>query len=463
MKKISIAQIENAAGARLLCGRKEKLIGNICTDSREAKEGDIFFALIGENRDAHKYAEGALQNGCTSFVMSDEAAAAALIEKAPDVDILMTQDTTRALQLLAKWYIGTFDGLKVIGVTGSNGKTSTKDMLYYICSEKYKTVCNRGNLNNHIGMPLTILSMDEGTEVAVLEMGMSAFGEIHTLVDIARPQIGLITNIGISHMEYLGSREGILKAKMEITDFFDENCVLIVNGGNDLLTPENTKGNYKLISVGEKGKQDLRISDIDDMGEEGIKFKLEHNLVMQMFELSVPGVHNASNAALAVAAGLELGITLEEAARGLSKMVLTEKRLSIRGKNGYKIIDDTYNASPDSMKSALDVLASTKGIRKVAILGDMYELGKDTQKFHMEVGAYAKEKKTDCLITVGELGKFIAQGAVSAGMKDVLSFETKAALAEKLNELVRPGDVILVKASRGLAMEEIVKKIPEQL
>ncbi len=461
MKKITISEIEKATNSRLLCGKGENIISAVCTDSREAKAGDIFFALIGENQDAHKYAEGAYKNGCTSFVMSDEAAAANLIEKATDVDIVMTQDTTKALQLLAKWYIGTFEGLKVIGITGSNGKTSTKDMLYYICREKYKTVCNKGNLNNHIGMPLTILSMDEGTEVAVLEMGMSAFGEIHTLVDIARPQIGLITTIGISHMEHLGSREGILKAKMEITDFFDENCVLIVNGENDLLTPENTKGNYRLVSTGEKGKKDLRISDIDDMGEKGIKFKLEHDLVLQQFRLGIPGCHNANNASLAVAAGLELGITLEEAARGLSKMVLTEKRLNIRGKNGYKVIDDTYNASPDSMKSAINVLASTKGIRKVAILGDMYELGKDTEKFHMEVGAYAHDKKTDCLIAVGKLGKFIAQGAQEAGMKDVKAFETKAELTKKLHELVKPGDVILVKASRGLAMEEIVKKILE--
>ncbi|QHI73045.1 UDP-N-acetylmuramoyl-tripeptide--D-alanyl-D-alanine ligase [Aminipila terrae] len=399
MKKLRMKEICQELNGKFVLGKEESYIQRVCTDSRNAKEGDLFFPLLGETHDAHKFIPMAIDQGCRDFVVSDQKE----IMNHPlkeQLTVILVEDTTWALQRLASYYLSTFD-IKKIGVTGSTGKTTTKDMLYYICSEKFKTARNVGNFNNHIGLPLTVLGFEEGTEVGILEMGMSEFGEINLLADIVRPDIGIITNIGTSHIENLGSREGILKAKLEITNFFHENNVLVVNEINDLLTRENTEGVYKRLSVGNNGKSDFIISDITDRGEEGIAFTVEHNLDTQRFELTIPGRHNAINGTLAVAAAMELGITMEEAARGLKKMELTDKRLSIKGKNGVKVIDDTYNASPDSMKAGLDVLMSTKGLRKIAILADMLEMGKESPRYHGEVGEYAASQKVDLLIAVG--------------------------------------------------------------
>lgn len=460
MKKLRMKEICQELNGKFVLGKEESYIQRVCTDSRNAKEGDLFFPLLGETHDAHKFIPMAIDQGCRDFVVSDQKE----IMNHPlkeQLTVILVEDTTCGLQKLASYYLSTFD-IKKIGVTGSTGKTTTKDMLYYICSEKFKTARNVGNFNNHIGLPLTVLGFEEGTEVGILEMGMSEFGEINLLADIVRPDIGIITNIGTSHIENLGSREGILKAKLEITNFFHENNVLVVNEINDLLTRENTEGVYKRLSVGNNGKSDFIISDITDMGEEGIAFTVEHNLDTQRFELTIPGRHNAINGTLAVAAAMELGITMEEAARGLKKMELTDKRLSIKGKNGIKVIDDTYNASPDSMKAGLDVLMSTKGLRKIAILADMLEMGKESPRYHGEVGEYAASQKVDLLIAVGDNAKYIAESAQKIlGEEKVLYYNDKEELMSEIRTMIQLGDIILVKGSRGMAMDQVVKKIME--
>ena len=443
-----------ATGGRLISVKDNETVCRICTDSRKAEPGDLFFALIGENHDAHKYLEQVAAAGCTCAVISDEAAC-------PEgMAAVLVGDTTKALQDLAAWYLNELD-IKKIAVTGSTGKTSTRDLTWYVCSEKYKAQKNVGNLNNHLGVPLTILSFDEDTEVGILEMGMDKFGEIELLADIARPDIGLITNIGMSHIENLGSRDGIFQAKMELTKHFGADNVLIVARDDEYLNEERINGEYRLVTAGGDGHSDYIISHIDDFGAEGIQFTLEHNGEMQRFSLPVPGRHNAFNGALAVAAGAQLGISMEEAARGLAKTQLTDKRLTVRGKNGIKVIDDTYNASPDSMKAAIDVLMKTRGIRSVAILGDMFELGETSKLQHELVGRYAAQQKVELLIAIGEDSAEMARGAREEGMKNVMHFPDKDLFFKEMDRIIEKGDVILLKGSRGMAMDKIVSKIME--
>ncbi len=457
MKRITMKQIEEATGGRLIRGSGEVCVCHVSTDSRTCGEGDLFFALIGENHDAHRYLPQVWESGCTCAVVSQEESC---IREERAIHVIVVEDTVKALQDLAAWYLKSLD-LKKIAVTGSTGKTSTRDLTWCVCSEKFKTQKNQGNLNNHLGVPLTILSLEEDTQVAVLEMGMDRFGEIDLLAELVRPDIGIITNIGMAHIENLGSREGIFKAKMELTNYFDEDSTLIFYQEGEFLDKEKITGPYKVVTAGADGKSDFIISHIDDFGAEGIQFILEYQGHMQKFRLPVPGRHNAFNGALAVAAGMQLGITMEEAARGLEKAVLTDKRLTVRGKNGIKVIDDTYNASPDSMKAAIDVLMHTKGIRSVAVLGDMLELGENSRRQHSLVGHCAAQKGVDLLIAVGREARFIAEGAKEEGLEHVLAFPDKEAFLQTMDSILEKGDVILVKGSRGMKMEKIVKKIME--
>jgi UDP-N-acetylmuramoyl-tripeptide--D-alanyl-D-alanine ligase len=458
MKKLTIEQIVKAVNGELLLGNTKDEISGVSTDSRQVSENDVFFPLIGETHDAHDFIPQALERGCRTMVISRTEEA---LLQSSDLNLISVMDTTKALQALAAYYLSLFS-IQKIGVTGSTGKTSTKEMLYWILSEKYKAARNIGNLNNHIGLPLTVLSLPEDTEIGIFEMGMSELGEIDLLADLVRPDIGVITNIGISHIENLGSRENILKAKLEITNYFTEDSILIVNEDNDFLSKEDVRGNYRVVTTGETGRSSFIISSIVDYGESGIEFTLEHKEELQTFRLNVPGRHNAYNGALAVAAGVCLGVSMKEAAKGLLKLEITDKRLNIKGKNGMKIIDDTYNASPDSMKAAIDVLNATKGFRKIAILADMFELGENSDAFHYEIGKYAAESSVDILIAVGTQAKHIAEGAGEVLEENkVHYYETKELLIKDIGSMISSGDVILLKGSRGMAMDQVVKKIME--
>ncbi len=460
MRNMNIDTMCRYTEGKLHCQDGNNVLSGICTDSRKWETGQVFFALKGEVQDGHAYIESVYDKGCRAFVVSQADAMRFLKDKG-DTDVIRAESTNEALRKLTKNYLKEFE-IKKIGVTGSTGKTTTKDMLYYICSEKYKTAVNKGNLNTDVGLAMTVLDMEEGTEVGVFEMGMSAMGEIDILAGIVNPQIGVITNIGTSHLEHLKTRENILKTKMEITNYFDENSSLVVNEINDLLTEENTKGVYKRISVGEDDKCQYVIKDLKDKGEYGISYVVEHEGKSFGFDLPTPGRHNAINATLAVAAAMEIGISMEEAAKGLSKMKLTDKRLNIIEKNGIKIIDDTYNASPDSMKAGIDVLMSVKGKRKVAVLADILEMGEDGWKYHREIGKYAGIKGVNLLITTGKLGYEIAEGAKGTeNQGEVMHFENKEKLLEEINNMLMDGDVVLVKGSRGMAMDTAVKKILE--
>ena len=462
MREFTIAEVVSAVKGRLICGSGDGSVLNVCTDSRLAKPGDLFFPLIGEKNNGHDYLAQVFERGCRSVIVSEpeKIPKRAFLSDGMQPDVILVENTTKALQDLAAYYLSTLPIKHKAAVTGSVGKTSTRDMMYYIASMKYKTGRNIKNFNNWFGLPLSILEFAPDTEAAVLEMGMDNFGQIETLARIAEPDIALITNIGISHIENLGSREGILKAKMEVTSCFDEDCTLIVNSDCDMLCRENVAGPYKLITVGTDEQNEYVVRDICDFGDKGIKYTLIHNDKSYIVNLNVPGAHNALNATLAIAAGEQMGIGIETSVKGLSEAQLTEKRLNIKEKDGIKVIDDTYNACPASVMSAITTLANTEGKRKIAIIGDMYELGSETEAAHAEVGRFAGRTGLDYVIAVGEFAKGYAEGAVSFLPDDrVLYCKDKQELMPKLDTLLAAGDVVLVKASRGMKMEEIVKEI----
>ena len=464
MREITVGEILKATGGRLLWGNNEGSVFNVCTDSRRAKQGDVFFPLIGEFNDAHKFIGQVLEAGCRTLVVSDPSKVpqAAFMEQSMEVDIIEVEDTTKALQDLARWYLGTLPLKHKIAVTGSVGKTSTRDMLYYVASAKYKTGRSMKNFNNGFGLPLSILEFEPDTEVAVLEMGMSSPGEIIKLAELVRPDLAVITNIGVSHVENLGSRMGILREKMDVCAYFDANSALIINADNDMLTEENVKGPYRIITAGSEENNVYMVKDVCDFGDKGIKYTLRNDQKEYEVSLPVPGGHNALNSALAIAAGSILGISTEEAIAGLQAASITDKRLNIKTGRGIKVIDDTYNACPESMKSALNTLAATepeRGGRRVAVLGDMFELGPESSEMHFEVGVHAALKKTDLLVTVGSDAKYYVEGAAALGADSILYFAEKSELMEAASLILKPGDVVLVKASRGMEMEKFVKEI----
>lgn len=462
MRRTSVNEILRATGGRLVTGDGEAFITEVVHDSREAKSGCMFVAVVGKNRDGHEYIRQTIANGCRTLLVShtegwfeDMCRECASHDVPPSVNVIMVDDTVTAMGRLAAWYIRSL-GVRCVAVTGSVGKTSVRDFIYYVLSEKYNCGRNLKNYNNNIGLPLSVFRFDDSTQTAVLEMGMDDFGEISYLSGIAAPEVGVITNIGVAHIEKLGSREGIFRAKMELTENIRsraEGGALIFAGDGEFLTKERTSGDYAQIEIGYEKGCDYIISDVDDFGVEGIEFTVERKGKKTRVKLPVPGMHNAVNGAIAVAVGERFGIDPEESARGLAKAALTGRRLRRTEGSTVGVIDDTYNANPASMMSALDVLARSRADRRVAILGDMFELGEDTEKLHRRVGEYARSLGIDSVIAVGDLAANIAAGAGGVYFRD------KESLLDVIGEHVQQGDLVLVKASRGMKMEEIVEAL----
>lgn len=468
MNKITIEEIIRATGGTLINGQNENFITGVKHDSRECGEGDMFVAIKGENQDGHKYIPQVVKNGCKTVLVShtdgwyDDVADVMPIG---NINIISVEDTVYALGQLAAYYLSTLDVLK-IAVTGSVGKTSVRDMIYYALSEKYVCGRNLKNYNNFIGLPISIFQFDDKTEAVVLEMGMDKFGEIDHLAGIVKPHIAVITNIGMSHIENLGSRDGIFRAKMEVADHItayrdSDKGILIFPCDDEFLTRERTAGDYRQIIVGEDGRSEYIISDIDDFGLGGIQFTLEHREECRRMKLDIPGRHNAVNAALATAVGNAAGLSTEEIQNGLLKTELTGSRLRKIKTDKVSIIDDTYNASPDSMKSALRVLelSRTEG-KKIAILADMLELGEESERQHYGVGLFAGGLKIDRVIAVGERAVKIAEGA-SGREPQVDYYKNKEGFLRDIDRFVNVGDIILVKGSRGMKMELVVEKLKE--
>lgn len=459
MKSLSIHQIIEATGGKLLQKGNEEEIQSIHTDSRKQEKHSLFIPLVGERFDAHDFISQAVENGAAAVLSSKEIS----LDNA-NVTIILVNDTLQALQDLARYYRNQFE-IKVVAVTGSVGKTSTKDMIFSVLNEQYCTLKTEGNFNNEIGLPLTIFRIEPEHEVIILEMGMNHFGEIHRLSSIAQPDVAVITNIGLSHVENLGSQQGILKAKCEIFDYLKPNGTVILNGDDSLLKSLKGKLPFKQLFYSIKGEGDFVADQVQSNGEKGITF--DYIIDGERYPIFVPkpGVHMVLNALAAVAVGNILNVPLNKMIDGISKFQATKMRMDILTlKNDVKMINDAYNASPDSMKSALQVLTDMAlSNRTIAVLGDMLEMGSFAKEAHLTVGRYTAEHHIDILITKGMDSKYIAQGAIENGMdsKSVFSFDTNEEAGEKLLALLEPHDYVLIKGSRGMRMEEIVETVKE--
>lgn len=456
MEYISFDEILEATGGEIIVKGENILYNNVSIDTREIKEKDIFIALKGENFNANDFTLEASSKGASICIVDEIKFEKTKLDK--KTSVIKVEDTKKALLNLAKFYINKLN-LKVVGITGSTGKTSTKDLVAAVLSAKYKVFKTLGNFNNEIGLPMMIFKLDQSYDIAVLEMGMSDFGEIHNLCEVARPDIAIITNIGMSHIENLKTRENILKAKMEITDFFDEHSVLIVNSDNDLLETIG-KLNYKLLKTGIDSKADFKACDLN-VGEKRIAFNLmeDGKLINEIIEVNIPGRHNILNSLLAVSCGRVMGMTYKEIAEGFKKLEATSMRLDIIKGEKFTIINDCYNASPDSMLAAIDVLCNISGKAKIAILGTMKELGSSAFEAHKQVGEYARLKNIDLLITLGEFKE-----AYKEGFSDInryRSFETYNEVRSFLETMIDQDDVVLVKASRYMKFESIVTSLSE--
>ncbi len=393
--EMTFNEMLNAIDGEVIIKSEDVSFNKLCIDTRKIKKNNVFLAIKGANFNGNDFALKALEAGA-SIVIIDEVKFN-LNEIENKGTIVKVKNTREALLNLAKFYRKKL-GLKVVGVTGSTGKTSTKDLIAALLSHKYKVFKTKGNFNNDIGLPLMILELTSKDDVAVLEMGMSSLGEIELLADVARPDIAVITNIGLSHIENLKTQENILKAKMEISTFFNKENTLIINAEDKLL--KNVYSNrFKVEKIGYNHEYDVYASNII-LKEEETEFLAHAFGEEAVFNLPMAGKHNVLNTMLAIEVANCLNVSFEEMIKGLENLEATSMRLQVIKKEGLIIINDCYNASPDSMKSSLDVLSAYKDHRKVAILGDMYELGEESEKAHFEVGEYAKDK-LDILIVIG--------------------------------------------------------------
>ena len=445
MKKLSFFEIANAVGGSLSGG--DGFITNVSTDSRNIAESCLFIPLKGENFDGHEFIAQVFENG------------AALCLSERDLDsthpYIKVKSTTQAIKDLAEYYRKLFD-VKVVGITGSVGKTTTKEMIACVLSEKYNVLKTKGNFNNEIGLPLTVFNLDESYDMLILEMGMNHFGEIKNLSKIARPDIAVITNIGVSHIENLGSREGILKAKSEIFEYMEKGSYAFINGDDDMLkTARNDKVNISFF--GQTNVNGCFCTEVQNKGLNGTDCKIYVADRVLDAHIPSPGEHMVYNALAAAAVGEALGLTDTEIISGLKNYTPQDRRQRIINLENIDVIDDCYNASPTSVMAAIDVLCYAGG-RKVAILGDMLELGKNSAEFHRQVGVYAAEQNIDLIITVGPLSKNTYKGAVqSAKTSEVLWFESQDEMLSNLKSHLKASDAVLVKASRGMHFEQTVE------
>ncbi|NLZ38644.1 MAG: UDP-N-acetylmuramoyl-tripeptide--D-alanyl-D-alanine ligase [Firmicutes bacterium] len=437
-------------------------IKRLVIDSREVVAGDFFIPLPGEHTDGHHFMKEAAEKGAVGCFMNRSAK----VDVPEGMCVIQVEDTLQALQKLARAYRLRFN-LPVVGVTGSVGKTTTKDLIAAILSARYNVLRTEGNLNNEIGLPLMLSSLSKEVEVAVLEMGMSGRGEIALLAYLAAPSIGVITNIGESHLEMLGSREGIAQAKAELLSALPADGTAIVNAEEALLKPYLKNLKCKVITFGCSPQAAIRCIEVGTkQGAKMVRIEQE-NYQPIIVEVPLPGRHNLYNLLAAVAVARELGLTNEEIKSGLKRVEISAMRLEmVQLPSGYNIINDAYNASPTSMAAALDVLAEKAGTSgKIAVLGDMLELGEMEVEGHRRIGKLAAKLNLKALLVMGIRAQMIAQAAEEAGLSKERIFSCKShfAAAKIINRIAQPGDWILLKGSRGMRMEEVLTVLRREL
>ncbi|MBQ3392447.1 MAG: UDP-N-acetylmuramoyl-tripeptide--D-alanyl-D-alanine ligase [Lachnospiraceae bacterium] len=478
MEVMTVRELVGAVGGRLLqaeaAGQKvpeERLFCGVVTDNRKVCGGELFCAIVGERLDGNDFAQSALEAGAAGCLISREPDLLM-----PDKFYVLVEDTTAALGALAAYYLRKFD-IPVVAVTGSVGKTTAKQMLASVLSQHYSVLYTEGNLNNHIGLPMTIFRLERTHEIAVLEMGMNHFGEIDYLARIAPPDTAVITNVGDAHIQNLGSRENIFRSKCEIFRGMKDGGTAVINGDDPLLrtlcgaseVPDDLAGDplydevarkkIRFLMAGEAPDCTLRACSVHCGEEETVVSACgSHSAV---YTVPALGRHMLYPALLAAAVGALYGLTTEEIAEGIRCFKQTGMRMKIERKGGLTILNDAYNANPQSMQAALRILAGQSADRKVAVLGDMLELGEFSEKLHREIGAFCAQQGISALITVGENAAFIADEARRSGLAEVYAFADKEQASARLKAMCVPGTAILFKASRGMALEEMVKMIEE--
>ena len=453
MIKRTLAEIAAMVKGQIHDSVRDVIVVGVTNDTRKITDANLFVPLQGEKSNGHDHVLQAFEQGASASFWEHNQ------PNPPEgAALIFVEDSLQALQQLAKAYLNELEA-KVIGITGSNGKTTTKDMTASILGTKYRVHKTSGNYNNHIGLPLTVLSAPENTEMLILEMGMSSRGEISLLSRIGQPDAAIITNIGESHLLDLGSREGIADAKMEIVEGLKPEGVLIYNGDEPLLINRIGEVASRKISFGRSITNDYYPADIQP-GQDEMNFTIEKE-GMHSFQLPVLGTHNVLNSLAAIAVGREMGISYEEIARGLRELKLTNMRMEVSfGVNGEKIINDAYNASPTSMKAAIELVKGmTDATKKILVLGDMLELGPEEAEYHYKMGELITDE-IDYVLAYGNLSVNLAEGAkANLGPERVFHFEDKEKLVHKLKELTEPHALVLVKASRGKRLEEVVKAL----
>lgn len=463
MNVINVKDIIKETEGKLIIGKEDIICENYSKDTRTIQEGDVYIGIKGESFDGNLFWKEALNKGASVVIVENVSFENEELSEFKNKAIIKVENTLEALGKIAKYKRSLYN-IPVIAITGSVGKTSTKDIVANVVSQKYKTLKTEGNFNNNIGLPLTILKLKDH-EAAVIEMGMNHFDEISYLTNIAKPTISIITNIGTSHIGNLGSRENILKAKLEILEGM-ENKKLIINNDNDLLNKyyKENVNKIEIITYGIENKSDVNAKDIE-MEESSSSFICEDKEESYKINVPVGGLHFVYNAICAATVGKELNIPKEQIKNAIETFELTKKRMDIEAlKNGAKIINDTYNASLESMKAALNYLSSVAKSRKIAVLGDMFELGEFSENLHQEVGKEVVKNKIDVLICNGKNAKYIAKGAKDNGMKeeDIHYFAKAEDVIMYLKKEIKSTDTILFKASNGMRFFNLVESLKKE-
>lgn len=450
MKNMTLENIIKACGG-VYIGNKDLLnnkITGVEKDSRLIEEGYLYLPFVGANVDGHDFIPQVFEKGALCTLSEKEL-------DNPAGPYIKVESVAQALKDIAEFYRLQLD-CKIIGITGSVGKTSTKEIIASVLSEKFSVLKTEGNYNNEIGMPLTILKIRDNHEIAVIEMGISFFNEMHRLSKVARPDVCVITNIGTCHLENLIDRDGVLKAKSEIFDYAMKDCFVVLNGDDDKLATIKEVNENEPMFYGIETEQSVMATEYKANGIFGSDVKIKYFDNEISTTIPIPGFHMIYNTMVAVCIGKHFGMTFEEIDKGIRNLKAIGGRNNIFVSNGITIIDDCYNANPMSMEASLRVLNSAEG-RKVAVLGDMFELGANEIILHRQVGTTAASLEIDVLVCIGKLSIHIAEEA-NKTMNNVIYYETKEKFAEEMKDIIKNGDTVLFKASNGMKFKELVEQ-----
>ncbi len=475
MERTSARFLAEACGGALM-GASGLYAEGVKIDSRECKPGDLFVAVVGEINDGHRFMEGAYGLGARIFLVSDEDAANALISKHKDACCILTENTDRAFSEMAMAYIRQFNPIK-IGITGSTGKTSTKALTKAVFSAKYNTVCSERNYNTHLGICMTCFLADKDTQAIIFEMGMDRVDELYENTAWLRPDTVAITNVGVVHMENIGTREGVAVEKLKITSHLEPDAYLVYNCDSPFLNRADivrlSSGSFNMLAAGEGPEAQLSIRNVRNEGDSGIAFELDLKDKKdgigespQHAEFSLPflGLHNAHNGAIAAGLGLIYGISLKEAAETMPDAEIEHKRMDVYKGRGITLIDSSYNANPDSMASAVKTLAGYSGKRRIAVISDMRELGSASDDSHLDIGKLCADEGIDILAAIGDNRELYVKGAgMGTNPVGTLCFENTDSALESVPGMLKEGDTVLVKGSLSTEIFRLADKIKEAI